>query len=155
MPFKLFCTFVYFFEFAITIHPLTKLVKKCLTPFMEPQRSAIDPVLSQLNRVPFFLTIHTILPTFSNILFRSFISSRHATCFVHAYLHDLIFPITSDEQDQGLQNSPTAGDMERDPVDPVGDGVGLMPWELGVPGAGPLELSLLFWPVRSCKTNHR
>lgn len=39
---------------------------------------------------------------------------------------------------------PTAGDMEREPVDPVGDGVGLIPWELGVPGAGPLELSLLF-----------
>jgi hypothetical protein len=34
--------------------------------------------------------------------------------------------------------------MEREPVDPVGDGVGLNPWELGVPGAGPLELSLLF-----------
>lgn len=44
---------------------------------------------------------------------------------------------------------PTAGDMEREPVEPVGEGVGLMPCELGVPGAGPLELSLLFWPVRS------
>ena len=46
--------------------------------------------------------------------------------------------------DLRAQNSPTAGDMEREPVDPVGDGVGLIPWELGVPGAGPLELSLLF-----------
>jgi len=62
------------------------------------------------------------------------------------------YPSKSTEQ---FQNSPTAGDMEREPVDPVGDGVGLIPWELGVPGAGPLELSLLFWPVRSCnKTRH-
>lgn len=47
--------------------------------------------------------------------------------------------------------------MEREPVDPVGDGVGLIPWELGVPGAGPLELSLLFCPVRSWqhKTLHQ
>lgn len=44
---------------------------------------------------------------------------------------------------------PTAGDMDRLPEEPVGEGVGLMPWELGVPGAGPVELSLLFWPVRS------
>lgn len=34
--------------------------------------------------------------------------------------------------------------MEREPVEPVGDGVGLIPWEFGVPGAGPFELSLLF-----------
>lgn len=53
-------------------------------------------------------------------------------------------------------NLPTAGDIDRDPEEPVGDGLGLMPWELGVPGAAeappvppPLELSLLFWPVES------
>lgn len=45
---------------------------------------------------------------------------------------------------------PTAGDMDREPDDPVGDGVGLIASELGVPGAvptpvpTPLELSLLF-----------
>lgn len=51
---------------------------------------------------------------------------------------------------------PTAGDMDRDPDDPVGEGVGLIASELGVPGAvptpvpTPLELSLLFWPTESC-----
>lgn len=58
-------------------------------------------------------------------------------------------------------NLPTAGDIEREPDEPVGDGVGLIPWELGVPGAPdtpppcPLELSLLFWPVESCKQMKR
>lgn len=50
---------------------------------------------------------------------------------------------------------PTAGDMEREPVDPVGDGVGLMP-ELGVAGLVwplpcPLFESLLLAPPTSCK----
>jgi len=42
--------------------------------------------------------------------------------------------------------------MERDPDEPVGDGDGLM----GVLGAGPVELSLLFCPlnVRSCKQHN-
>lgn len=44
---------------------------------------------------------------------------------------------------------PTAGDMDREPVDPVGEGVGRIPCELGVPGAGPPELSLLLPPLRS------
>lgn len=45
---------------------------------------------------------------------------------------------------------PTAGDIEREPVDPVGEGVGLIPCEFGVPGqAGPFELSLLFCPDNS------
>lgn len=39
--------------------------------------------------------------------------------------------------------------MEREPVEPVGDGVGLIPCELGVPGAGPPELSLLLPPLKS------
>lgn len=46
---------------------------------------------------------------------------------------------------------PTAGDIDLEPDEPVGDGVGLMPCcEFGVPGAAvefpapPLELSLLF-----------
>lgn len=44
-----------------------------------------------------------------------------------------------------INNIPTAGDIDREPVDPVGEGVGLIPWEFGVPGpAGPFELSLLF-----------
>lgn len=49
-------------------------------------------------------------------------------------------------------NLPTAGDIDRELVDPVGDGVGLIPWEFGVPGAGPPELSLLLPPLRSCKS---
>lgn len=49
---------------------------------------------------------------------------------------------------------PTAGDMDLEPVEPVGDGVGLMPCEFGVPGAGPFELSLLFAPVKSCNTKY-
>lgn len=40
--------------------------------------------------------------------------------------------------------------MDLEPVDPVGDGVGLIPCEFGVPGAGPPELSLLFPPLKSC-----
>lgn len=43
---------------------------------------------------------------------------------------------------------PTAGDIDLEPVEPVGEGVGL---QLGVPGAGPFELSLLFCPDKSCK----
>lgn len=39
--------------------------------------------------------------------------------------------------------------MDLEPVDPVGDGVGLIPCEFGVPGAGPPELSLLFPPLKS------
>lgn len=48
---------------------------------------------------------------------------------------------------------PTAGDIDREPVDPVGEGVGRITcWGLGVPGGPepkplwppPLELSLLF-----------
>lgn len=55
---------------------------------------------------------------------------------------------------------PTAGDMEREPEEPVGDGVGRVTCcEFGVPGAAeptplwppPLELSLLFWLINSCK----
>lgn len=52
---------------------------------------------------------------------------------------------------------PTAGDIDREPDDPVGDGVGLIANEFGVPGAvptpvpTPLELSLLFCPTESCK----
>ena len=46
--------------------------------------------------------------------------------------------------------------MDREPVDPVGDGVGLIPWELGVAGpAGPFELSLLFCPDNSCEFIHK
>lgn len=54
-------------------------------------------------------------------------------------------------------NLPTAGDIDREPDDPVGDGVGLIASEFGVPGAvptpvpTPLELSLLFCPIESCK----
>lgn len=50
---------------------------------------------------------------------------------------------------------PTAGDIDREPDDPVGDGVGLIANEFGVPGAvptpvpTPLELSLLFCPIES------
>lgn len=50
---------------------------------------------------------------------------------------------------------PTAGDIEREPDDPVGDGVGRIAIEFGVPGAAPipgvlqLELSLLFCPMES------
>lgn len=50
---------------------------------------------------------------------------------------------------------PTAGDIEREPDDPVGDGVGRIAIEFGVPGAAPipgvlqLELSLLFCPIES------
>lgn len=47
--------------------------------------------------------------------------------------------------------SPTAGDIDLELVDPVGEGVGLIPWEFGVPGAGPPELSLLLPPLKSCK----
>lgn len=52
----------------------------------------------------------------------------------------------------------TAGDMEREPEEPVGEGVGRITcWGLGVPGgpepmplcAPPLELSLLFCPISS------
>lgn len=52
---------------------------------------------------------------------------------------------------------PTAGDIDREPDDPVGDGVGLIASEFGVPGAvptpvpTPLELSLLFCPIESWK----
>lgn len=50
---------------------------------------------------------------------------------------------------------PTAGDIERDPDEPVGDGVGRIAIEFGVPGVVPtpvvlqLELSLLFCPIES------
>jgi hypothetical protein len=52
-------------------------------------------------------------------------------------------------------HSPTAGDIDLDPVEPVGEGIGLMPCvAFGVLGAFgsppiPLELSLLFCPVDS------
>lgn len=42
---------------------------------------------------------------------------------------------------------PIAGDIDRDPVEPVGEGVGLMAW-----GPPPLVLSLLFWLVKSCNS---
>lgn len=45
---------------------------------------------------------------------------------------------------------PTAGDMDREPLEPVGLGVGL---KCGVVARPALPLppeSLLFWPVRSC-----
>lgn len=51
--------------------------------------------------------------------------------------------------------------MDRDPDDPVGDGVGLIASELGVPGAvptpvpTPLELSLLFWPTESYERENK
>lgn len=54
---------------------------------------------------------------------------------------------------------PTAGDIDREPDEPVGEGVGLMTCcGFGVPGgpdpkplwAPPLELSLLFCPISSC-----
>lgn len=57
---------------------------------------------------------------------------------------------------------PTAGDIDREPDEPVGEGVGLMTCcGFGVPGgpdpnplcAPPLELSLLFCPISSCNTN--
>jgi len=59
---------------------------------------------------------------------------------------------------QLMEYSPTAGDMEREPEEPVGEGVGRITcWGLGVPGgpepmplcAPPLELSLLFCPISS------
>lgn len=45
---------------------------------------------------------------------------------------------------------PTAGDIDREPLEPVGLGVGL---KCGVVARPALPLppeSLLFWPVRSC-----
>lgn len=54
----------------------------------------------------------------------------------------------------GIRYLPTAGDMDREPLEPVGLGVGL---KCGVVARPALPLppeSLLFWPVRSCdKTN--
>jgi len=34
---------------------------------------------------------------------------------------------TSEKRDRRKKDRPTAGDIEREPVDPVGDGVGLIP----------------------------
>lgn len=50
----------------------------------------------------------------------------------------------------GIRYLPTAGDMDREPLEPVGLGVGL---KCGVVARPALPLppeSLLFWPVRSC-----
>lgn len=56
---------------------------------------------------------------------------------------------------EGRGGCPTAGDMDRDPDEPVGDGVGLI--ACGFVAAPVLipELSLLFWAVVSCKERER
>lgn len=54
-----------------------------------------------------------------------------------------------------MMNLPTAGDIEREPDEPVGDGVGRIAIEFGVPGVAPTPLalqfepSLLFCPIES------
>lgn len=66
-----------------------------------------------------------------------------------------VFYIKLKQKKKRIEYLPTAGDIDLEPVDPVGDGVGLIPCELGVPGAAPPELSLLLPPLKSWNIENR